>query len=168
MEIESKRLLMRPHTLSDLPSSHHLWNCPEVFQFISGKPSSEQQSAGRLYNYLGHWQLHGYGYLAVVDKHTGAFMGEVGVANFFRDINPKIDCPFEVGWVLAPSYHGKGFAREAVEALLQWHQAKFSPQNYWCMIDPRNSPSLKLASLLGFHFTHEANYNGERLHVLQT
>ncbi len=155
------------HELQDLPATHRLWSTPEVFQYISGKPSTLAQSAGRLYNYRGHWEFQGYGYLVVEHKTTQAFMGEVGIANFYRDLEPKMDSPFEVGWVFSPEYHGKGYAQEAVQALLSWHQQQFTGAQYWCVIHPNNKASIKLSERLNFHKTHEAIMNSERVNVYQ-
>lgn len=161
--IETSRLKLRLHTLRDFEFSHGLWNEPFVYQFISKKPSSTQQSWGRLYNYLGHWQLRGYGYFLVEEKISGTSIGEIGLADFQRDLNPSPNLPYEAGWVIHPDFHGEGFASEALEAILRWNDERVGPQPYWCMIDAKNTASIKLAEKLKFKFTREASYNGENI-----
>ena len=165
--IETSRLILRLHQLDDFEFSHALWNHPLVYQHISGKPSSTQQSWGRLYNYLGHWQLRGYGYLLVEEKSTGQAIGEVGLANFMRDMQPLIQDPFEAGWVIHPQKHGKGFAFEALEALLRWNDQRLGAQDYWCMINPHNQASLKLAQKCRFLFDQKATYLENEVHLLR-
>jgi RimJ/RimL family protein N-acetyltransferase len=60
----------------------------------------------------------GFGFWVVREKSTGRFVGEVGLANFRRDIEPSLGESKEAGWVLSPWAHGKGFATEAVRAAL--------------------------------------------------
>ena len=58
-----------------------------------------------------------YGFWVVTDKVSGAFLGEVGFADFKRDLTPPLGVP-EIGWALMPHAHGKGLATEAVQAAL--------------------------------------------------
>jgi RimJ/RimL family protein N-acetyltransferase len=55
-----------------------------------------------------------------------------------------------MGWILAPAAHGKGYAREACEAILGWFDEHFGKEPIWALISPGNDPSMKLASKLGF------------------
>lgn len=163
--IETSRLKLRLHKLEDFEFSHALWNQPRVYQYISKKPSSVQQSWGRLYNYLGHWQIRGYGYFLVEEKISGTPIGEMGLADFQRDLTPSPNLPYEAGWVIHPEFHGKGFANEALEAILRWNNERVGPQPYWCMIDAKNTASIKLAAKFEFNLTNEAIYNGEKISV---
>jgi RimJ/RimL family protein N-acetyltransferase len=51
-------------------------------------------------------------------------VGDIGFADFKRDFEgaEKFDLKGlpEMGWVLSPSVHGKGYATEAVSAALAW------------------------------------------------
>jgi RimJ/RimL family protein N-acetyltransferase len=161
--IETPRLKLRLHTLGDFEFSHGLWNELRVFQFISKKPSSVQQSWGRLYNYLGHWQLRGYGYFLIEEKSSGKAIGEIGLADFQRDLTPSLNLPYEAGWVIHPDFHGQGYASEALEAILRWNEKRVGTQSYWCMIDAKNAASLALAAKFNFRFSQEAVYNGEAI-----
>jgi RimJ/RimL family protein N-acetyltransferase len=58
----------------------------------------------------------------VVDRASQRFVGEVGFADFRREINPPLDAP-EAGWVLASWAAGNGLATEAMIAALRWADA---------------------------------------------
>ena len=45
---------------------------------------------------VGHWTLADYGVFAVIERATGVYVGEVGIANFERDVVPAIG-KFEMG-----------------------------------------------------------------------
>ena len=122
--IETKRLRLRGHQLSDFKASFAMWSNPLVTRYISGTPSTEQQSWARLLNYTGHWALLGFGYWLIEEKATGAFVGELGFANFKRIINPPIGDTPEAGWVLAPEMHGKGYATEMARAAIEYARTR--------------------------------------------
>ena len=85
----------------------------------------------------------------------GAFIGELGFADFKRDIvEPMRNVP-EIGWVLAPEFHGRGFATEAVTAAIAWADEHLPEPRTVCLINPENTASLRIAEKCGYHnFSH--------------
>lgn len=146
--LETERLQLRRHQVSDFEASCRLWGNDEVTRYIGGRPSTPEEVWSRLLRYAGHWDLLGYGYFAVVEKRSGAMIGEFGLADFLRSIDPPLTDP-EAGWVLHPDHHGKGFATEALTALLAWADRRKMTRTC-CLIDPENTPSLRLARRLGY------------------
>ena len=106
-------------------------------------------------NYRGHWAVMNFGYWAVEEKSSGLYIGDVGFSDFKREIVPSIEGLPELGWVIAPSHHAKGFATEAVGAAVQWGVLNFARvlpkiDRMVCMIAPENASSLRVASKCGF------------------
>ncbi|MEM6677618.1 MAG: GNAT family N-acetyltransferase [Pseudomonadota bacterium] len=163
--LTTERLLLRPHTHRDFEDVYALWSDPKVVQHISGKPSSRQESWSRLLRYAGHWTLLGYGYWVVQDRGTARFLGEVGLANYRREIEPSFGENPEAGWVMAPHAHGRGIAREAVAAVLAWADAHLTADHAVCMIAPENAASRRLAATVGFREVGTARYQGEEVVV---
>lgn len=163
--LETERLIMRGHRIDDFPLSAAVWSNPEVVRYIGGKPSNRQQSWSRILTFVGHWQLMGFGYWAVEEKSTGLYVGEVGFSDFKREITPSIEGRPEIGWVLNPLAHGKGFATEAVKAALAWGDSNFSSLGFdsrvACIIDPGNLASLRVAAKCGFKKAADAIYLNE-------
>ncbi len=162
--LETERLILRGHTIDDHAACSALWGHPEVTRHIGGRPSTPEEVWSRILRYVGHWQMLGFGYFAVVERESGKLIGEVGLADFRRDIVPKLDVP-EAGWVFHPDWHGKGLAREAVSALLDWAD-KREMGRLVCLIDPGNAASIGLAQRLGFTETARADYHGNQSLVL--
>lgn len=143
--LDTPRLRLRGHRPDDLDAMAAMWANERVVRYISGKPSTRAQTWGRLLQYIGHWQALGFGYWAVEDRATGTYLGDVGLADFKRDIVPPMDGIPEIGWVLTPDAHGRGIATEAVAAALQWADSHFSEGLTVCLFDPLNTASIRVA-----------------------
>src|ERR1700690_3739295 len=107
--LETERLRLRGHRLDDFPASAAMWADPAVSRQLGRKPFTEEESWTRLLRYVGHWSLLGFGYWVVEEKASGKFAGEVGFADYMRNIEPPLNAP-EIGWALASRFHGKGYA----------------------------------------------------------
>ena len=107
---------MRGHTMDDFAHTKALWSDAAVVTYMSGKPYTLEECWTRFLRYRGHWSLLAFGYWVVEEKATGDFVGEVGFGNFKRDMEPPLGAIPELGWVLAPAKHGKGYATEAAKA----------------------------------------------------
>jgi RimJ/RimL family protein N-acetyltransferase len=144
-----------------------MWRDPVVVKYFGGVPSTAQECWSRLLRYAGLWPLVGYGYWRVRERGTGRLVGEVGFAEFRRDMTPSLVGTPEAGWVLASWAHGQGFAREATEAILAWADDELGADRTVCMIDPENAASLTLAARLGYRVFAEGCYGGRTVVLLE-
>jgi RimJ/RimL family protein N-acetyltransferase len=156
--IETPRLVLRPHRISDYEACCFLTTDPEAVRMIYQKPMGREETWHRLLRFAGHWALLGYGLLIAEEKATGRVVGEVGLADFHRGLGEDFD-PFpEFAWMMASDVHGRGYATEAAQAVLSWMERAFAPERIVCIVDPENAPSLRVAEKLGFHIFGEAEY----------
>jgi len=163
--ITTERLVLRPHRASDHEACGALWGHPDVTRYIGGRAHTPEEVWSRILRYAGLWQTLGYGYFAVTERGSEQVIGEVGLADFRRDIIPALDVP-EAGWVFHPDWHGRGLAREAVSALLDWASGRGMARTL-CLIDPDNGASLGLAGRLGFKQVDSVRYHGAQSIVLR-
>jgi len=159
--IETARLTLRPHRLDDFEAHATLWANEDVVRFITGEPSTREQSWSRMLRLAGMWHHMGFGFLAIVEKESGRFIGEAGFLEARREMEPSIEGTMEVGWALTPSAHGRGYAIEALTAMIGWAEAHFPGKPMSCIISPENQASLRVAAKLGFRETARTQYNGE-------
>ena len=155
--IETERLRMRGHTVGDLDPTAAMWADPDVVRHLSGKPSTREESWGRLQRYVGIWALLGYGFWLLEEKATGRFVGEAGFADFKREMEPRFTEP-EHGWALAKWAHGQGFASEALAAQLRWAEDHFGRVPFVCMINTDNAASIRLAEKHGYRDFARSSY----------
>lgn len=157
--LETPRTILRAHVLDDFDAYASMWADPIVCRFIGGKARTREESWMRFLRHAGLWSLIGYGYWAIEDKATGRFIGEAGFHDMKRDIKPSLEGIPEAGWVLAPEAHGKGVAGEVVARMVAWADEIFAKTV--CIIDPENSPSLKVAGRVGYVEVLRTRYHGE-------
>jgi RimJ/RimL family protein N-acetyltransferase len=105
--------------------------------------------------------LLGYGYWAIEEKSSARCIGDIGYADFKRDIAPSLDGTPELGWVLASGSHGKGYASEALAAVMAWGRANLGEHMAACIIDPRNAASIRVATKAGFTLREQTTYMGD-------
>ena len=160
-ELETPRLLLRGHRLSDFTETAALWADPKVVQRISGTPSSSEESWSRLLRYRGHWSLLGFGYWAVESKEDRRFVGEVGFADHRRVMTPSLDGLPEAGWVLKSAEHGRGFATEAMSRILEWADGRRGFEKTVCIMAPEHLASIGVARKVGYLEDTTGLYRGQ-------
>lgn len=163
--VETSRLILRERTAGDFPAFAAIWAEPEVARFTTINPLNEEDAWVKFARMAGLWALNGYGFWLVEEKATGAVIGEVGLADFKRAITPPLAGMPEFGWVLSSAVHGRGYAKEAVGAALQWAEAKFPQSTFCCIIDPANAASIRVAEAHGFRRAALAPYKGHEIAI---
>jgi RimJ/RimL family protein N-acetyltransferase len=158
--LTTPRLILGPHGAPDFPEMLAMWRDPVVVKHFGGTPSTAEECWTRLLRYAGLWAVVGFGYWRIRERDSGRFIGEIGLADFGRDITPSLTGAPEAGWVMASWAHGRGFAREAAAAVFAWADGVLAAERTVCLIDPENAPSLTLAAKLGFQPFAEARYKG--------
>ncbi len=148
--LETERLRLRGHRVEDFENCLAMWSDAEVTRFIGGKPLSGEEVWARLLRYAGHWSLLGYGYWLIEEKQSGLFVGEMGFADFKRQIAPSFEGIPEIGWALTPRAHGKGYATEALRGAIAWGDRHFAGKDIGCLINPDNIASIRVAEKGGF------------------
>lgn len=159
-EVTTARLTLRAPALNDFADSYAMWSDPDTARFIGGRPATEEEAWARLNRYVGHWALLGYGFFTVREKATGLFVGEVGLAQFKRDISPAWGEVPETGWALASAMRGRGYATEAVLGAIAWAERTLALKRTVCIISPENTTSIRVALRAGFKELHPATYRG--------
>ncbi|MBV9419217.1 MAG: GNAT family N-acetyltransferase [Alphaproteobacteria bacterium] len=166
--LETARLRLRAHKIADFENAAAMWADPEVMRFLAnGKPQTREDSWNRMMRQAGDWALNSIGSWMVEDKHSEAFLGEVGFLTLKREIEPRIEGYPELGWVLNTAAHGKGIATEAVRAALAWGDAHIANKRYTCIIAPENAPSLGVARKCGFVEYTRGVYRNETIVMLE-
>jgi RimJ/RimL family protein N-acetyltransferase len=115
-ELETARLRLRPFDPSDQAAHAAIYADPEVTRFLPGGPFLgdvvQARSERSLAHFTAHWAQHGWGVWAVVDKASGAVIGQCGL-NHLPD-----GSDVELLYAFARASWGQGLATEAARVAL--------------------------------------------------
>lgn len=153
----TERLTLRPLSLADWEGYAAAWADPQMTQFIGGQPRTRTESWGKFLQGIGLWPLLGFGYWSFIDRATGAFLGNGGLARFERGLEDLEGYP-EAGWAFVPDAWGRGLATEAMQAVLDWSDEALGHPEVRCIIDPGNTASQGVAAKLGFTALREVDF----------
>jgi RimJ/RimL family protein N-acetyltransferase len=143
--LQTARLILRPFRADD----------------VGGQPLAREDSWRKLLCGAGLWRLFGFGYWAVERRSDGTMIGQVGFAEFQRDLSPSIRNIPEMGWLFTRDAAGQGYATEAAMAGLAWIDAALAPPETVAIIDNDNSASIRVAEKCGFALREPAVYRDE-------
>lgn len=166
-ELVTPRLRLRAFRRTDFDDYAAMWSQTEVVRFIGGVPVSREAAWSRFLRHVGAWQYLGFGFFAIEEKASGAFIGEAGFHDLHRSTAPSVEGTMETGWALSTIAHGKGLAEEATRAALAWADREHGAKRRTCIIHPDHVASLHIAAKLGFAEFARAHYNGGPVVLLE-
>lgn len=116
MSIETPRLTLRRWRADDRPAFFAINAEPEVQRFLL--PVTREGSDAMLDRIEAHFDRHGFGSWAIEERAGGTLIGLCGLmhASFDSFFTPAV----EIGWRLSAAWQGKGLAREAATAVLDY------------------------------------------------
>lgn len=165
-DIATERLILSAPRADDLEDMVALWADPAVVEYL-GQPLGRSEVWARLLKYAGHWALFGFGYWMIREAGSGRLVGETNLSYQYRGHPALPDDEIEGGWVLAPWAQGRGYAGEALAALLGWADTALEARSIRCLIDPRNAASLRLAERQQFMPAGRVTLAGSDLDLLR-
>jgi len=130
---------------------------PEVMRFSDGVQTREWVQAWLRACLERYYQTWGFGPYAVVKKQDQNVIGYCGLF-FFPDINGQPEV--EIGYRLARSAWGQGYATEAAGAVRDYAFHVLGIKRLIAMIDPSNVASIRVAQKIGMHFETEVLLEG--------
>ncbi|WP_233355783.1 GNAT family N-acetyltransferase [Henriciella litoralis] len=163
----TKRLHLRGAAASDFEASAAMWQDPEVVRFIGGQTRDHQDAWFTMCRMRGMWDLIGYGNWIVCERGSGQFLGEIGLADFMRGLQPDLSGIPEAGWAFARHAHGQGYATEALKAVLSWADSELKAPKIACIIDHDNAASRAVAEKCGFVWVTDTSYRGSDVQLFE-
>ena len=165
--LETARLILWPFCAGDVDAHAAMMGDSEVMRHIGGQPLAREDAWRKLLNGAGLWPLFGYGYWAVERRADGAMIGQVGFADFKRNMTPSIDGLPEAGWLFARAAFGLGYATEAVGAMIGWADRALAEGQIVAIIDADNAASIRVAEKCGFATREDAVYRDQPILLLR-
>lgn len=149
--IETQRLLLRMFCPEDLDELARLFSDPGVMRYVAdGQTVNRDEADKALQSIIRHWQTHGFGRWAVLDKQTREFVGFGGLRSLFGTA--------EVVYHLATAHWGKGLATELARASLRFGFEEHQFERIVAIAKPLNSASIHVMEKIGMHYEKHASY----------
>ncbi len=155
--VQTERLILRHFHLFDAEAMQQIFGDAEVMRFGPGVQTIKW-IRNWLQEYLvNYYQKWGFGPWAVVDKSRRETIGYCGLV-YFPDVagQPEI----EIGYRLARSAWGRGYATEAVIAVRDYAFNVLCLPRLIAMIDPQNVASIRVAEKAGMSYEKEMMFEG--------
>lgn len=147
--LKTRRLFVRHFHILDAEAIFRVFGDPEVMRFGDGAQTREWVDAwlqSCLERYHTTW---GFGPYAVVEKRAREVIGYCGLF-YFPDLDGQPEV--EIGYRLARSAWGHGYATEAARAVHDYAFDTLGIRRLIALIDPSNSASVRVAEKIGMHF----------------
>jgi len=151
LTIETDRLILRGFKREDFPTYAAMRADPDVMRFLGdGNTLSEEEAWAGFLKIPGLWHFMGFGSWAIEEKQSGQCIGGIGFNDRKRDRGEDLRGVPEMGWSLASSASGKGYATEAVLAALGWGRERFGTTRVIALVNDANIASIRVAEKCGF------------------
>ncbi len=155
-QLTTERLLLRHFDLQDAEPIYQVFGDPEVMRFSDGLKTKEWVQDW-LHLCVERYQDWGFGPYAVVKKSSQAVVGYCGLF-FFPNIDGQAE--IEIGYRLARSAWGQGYATEAGRAVRDYVFGTLGIKRLIAMIDPSNGASIWVAEKIGMKYEKDIMLKG--------
>lgn len=168
--LETERLILRKITESDAGLQDRVLNTPAVMEFLGGVKELheiEERHAKTMASYSNN----GFGFLFMIEKATGDLVGHAGLKRVDIPSAPNLG-DHEVGWLVREDRWRRGYAHEAVRAVLEWAFTWLEAPFVVATTSERNIASWQLMEKLGMERRkdldfHEPDFSDEDNPVIQ-
>jgi RimJ/RimL family protein N-acetyltransferase len=143
--LDTPRLILRMFREADFEAYYaRIASDADVMRYLGeGRTLSRSEAWRQMAMIVGHWHLRGYGMWAVEERSTGELVGRIGL------FEPEGWPDFELGWVLARTHWGHGYATEGARRVLDHAFTDMGRRHVISLIYPDNAASIRVAERLG-------------------
>ncbi len=159
--IEAKDLILRQGLADDWQDLYrNLWSREEVFRYMFSKPSPDEEAGRKRTTAYAQMHKEVKTEFFVCEKASGQAIGIAGI----KELKPG--CWTVTDIAIGPGFHGKGYGKQIVTALLNLAFEQGAAEvEYDCFTE--NAASKQLALSCGFIYSHskeaELMKNGEKV-----
>lgn len=159
--IETERLLLRKPRLEDAEALVEVIGDAETMRYIGDGSTGDLAAAERaIEKWLARWEANDIGFFILERRDDHRFVGRAGFLVWDPDtwMVAELDdrSEVEIGWTLARSCWGHGYATEAALALRDWTDRR----RLISLIQDGNERSVRVAEKLGEHYERDVEVRG--------
>jgi [ribosomal protein S5]-alanine N-acetyltransferase len=136
------RIQLRRPTYEDALILRGLWMDEKVRQYLGGAISNEMIDE-KIQSLQDHWVQHGFGQWSVLDKKGNEVIGLCGLH--------RSDDGIELSYMFFPSSWGRGLAREAAQASIEFGFNTLNLDKIIAITQEANTRSISLLEKIGMN-----------------
>jgi len=155
--LRTERLYLRHFHILDDEAMYAVFGDAEVMRFGEGVQTKEWIRTWLHTCLERYYQTWGFGPYAVVEKQSQDVIGYCGLF-YLSDVNGQPEV--EVGYRLARSAWGKGYATEAVRAVRDYAFNILGLKRLIAIIDPANLASIHVTEKVGMKYEQDVLFEG--------
>ena len=145
--LNTARLVLKRLEIKDAQALFSYRSMPLVYRFQSWRPVDIGDALAFIDSVADIPDIPGTWYqLGIFLRETKQLIGDTGI-HFLSSGEKEV----ELGCTLAPEFQGFGYATEALTEVMAYLFTTLKKRSVRFSIDPRNTPSRKLALRLGLH-----------------
>ena len=162
LQLETPRLLLRRWQEADRAPFAEMNADPVVMHYFEA-PFTREQSDEAFDRYLAAFDRAGFSFFATIVRDTGDFAGTIGL-QIMRDVVPNLPQPaVEIGWRLARTAQGKGFATEGARAIVDFAFNELCLSEVVAITAIPNQASRRVMEKLGMTHRPELDFDHPRV-----
>ena len=145
--LETERLILRQPVAGDAERQFRLLNTPGIMRYIGGSRTLAEINE-RHAKIAANFTRYGFGFMMLIEKQSGDLVGHCGLKRVDA-VGAKNPGDLEIGWVIREDRWRRGYAGEAVRAILDWAFGPLAAPHVVALTSPANEPSWRLMERLG-------------------
>ena len=147
--LTTARLRLEPINESHYERMRTLNTDPEVMTYLNaGQPETEEDTRAAVTRLVGRWAEWGYSWWALIRLDDGEMVGMACLQHLGGDKTK----PHEIGWRLARTGWGQGYASEAAAAIVAHAFDVVGAPEVVAVAHPDNAASIKVMTRLGMQY----------------
>lgn len=156
--LETKRLVLKPISLTDLDDLLALRSDPEVMRYAGdGSIHTREKVQDFIQCGRAYYEQYGLDFFSVFEKETGDFVGQAGLFHFCFNVQQS---EIELAYRLHKKYWGRGYATELGKALIEYGFNHVSLSKIIAVVHPENERSRRVLEKVGMTYRGTIEYRG--------
>lgn len=161
MIAETKRTIIRELCAQDIDEVIKISREEHIIKFVEDGRVPEEEQKEKLLAYIDNiYSFYDYGIWGIFDRAEGSLIGLISL-DLLTDTE---EAEYEIGFFIRKERLGQGFAKEAIETVINYARNKLSASELIAVTDRENVPARALLEKCGFTV---AGCNDKMMYVKQ-
>jgi len=154
--LETERLILRKITESDAALQDRVLNTPTVMAHLGGVKELHEIEAKQAKT-MASYSTNGFGFMMMIEKATGDLVGHAGM-KVVDNPNAPNQGDHEIGWLVREDRWRRGYAYEAMVAVIDWAFGRIGAPHVVALTSERNAGSWRLMEKLGMERREDLDF----------